>query len=236
MLSLEAFQRTSFCLIICFKCACAFCYASRNVKRVHSASLLSERQLSLSDANRNESSVTPMFSGLAFFQCKVSTLTSCLRRGFLMLLPLHFTVLAFMQHSLGLAYHPFSIFLSPWPYLVGLQSCMDESRVSCVGAESALSNYSQFASMLVCEEDVAPVTHSLLFSFEKNYIITKDSSNLISKADEWSIPHPALSAPSVQERSGAERALNGISYFVKLATSENWIHAGQLQAKISPAR
>lgn len=47
MLSLEAFQRTSFCLIIYFKSACAFCYASRNVKRVHSASLLSERQLRL---------------------------------------------------------------------------------------------------------------------------------------------------------------------------------------------
>lgn len=70
--SLGAFQRTAFCLIICYKAACASCSACSHVKRGRRASsLLEERQLGRSDANSNESSVTPMFSGLAFFQCKV---------------------------------------------------------------------------------------------------------------------------------------------------------------------
>jgi len=65
------------------------------------------------------------------------------------------------------------------------------------------------------------------FLFEKKItslqrtLLTLFPKLTVKIVDELSIPHPALSAPSVQERSGAERALNGISYFAKLATSEN---------------
>lgn len=63
---------------------------------------LLQGELGCSDANRNESSVTPVFSGLAFFQCKVSAL--CLRRGILILfLFLHLPVSDFIQYSLELA-------------------------------------------------------------------------------------------------------------------------------------
>lgn len=86
MLSLEAFQRIPFSPVTYFRSVCAFCCASRCVPGARSTSLLLERQLILSiDANRNESSVTPMFSGLASFQCKVSVSTSFIRRGILIL-------------------------------------------------------------------------------------------------------------------------------------------------------
>lgn len=79
------------CLLLCSRAGKGACRAP-----------LLQRELGQSDANRNGSSVTPVFSGLAFFQCKVSALY--LRRGILILFQfLHLSVLDFFQCSLELA-------------------------------------------------------------------------------------------------------------------------------------
>lgn len=106
------------------------------VRGERSTSLLPERQLiPPADARSSEGSVTPVFSGLAVSQCKVSILTSYLRRGISVF---HFSDVPWPQPSFSIHCSQVSTHL-PFPLPLtqpcDLQSC--DLRVSCAGAESA---------------------------------------------------------------------------------------------------
>lgn len=206
---------------VCFRSACAFCSASSCKRRAQRFPAAGEAAHP-ADARSSQGSVTPVFSGLAVSQCKVSILTSYFRRGISVF---RFGDVPWPQPSFSIHCSQVSTHL-PFPLTQPWDSQSCDLQVSCAGAESAqLTAVFLSVALLGRRGTAAP---GALFYFKQWRC---HNEGFLKSADEWSIPQPALPAPSRQERSGAECTLNGISYFVKLAACKNQVRAGQLQEK-----